>query len=54
MDRRRPADVGREGSAAVRPWLKIAAFVLQAAGTAAQSERDELALLIDYAVQLED
>lgn len=33
---------------------QIAALVLQAAAAAAQSERDELALMIDYAVQLED
>jgi hypothetical protein len=33
---------------------QIAAHVLQAAAAAAQSERDELALMIDYAVQLED
>ena len=32
----------------------IAALVLQAAAAAAQSERDELAFMIDYAVQLED
>jgi hypothetical protein len=31
----------------------IAAFVLQAAAAAAQSERDELALVIEHAVQLE-
>jgi hypothetical protein len=33
---------------------QIAALVLQAAVAAAQSERDELALMIDYAVQLEE
>lgn len=33
---------------------QIAALVLRAAAAAAQSERDELALMIDYAVQLED
>jgi hypothetical protein len=33
---------------------QIAVLVLQAAAAAAQSERDELALMIDYAVQLED
>ena len=33
---------------------QIAALVLQAAAAAAQSERDELSLMIDYAVQLED
>ncbi len=33
---------------------QIAALVLQAAAAAAQSEREELALMIDYAVQLED
>lgn len=33
---------------------QIASLVLQAAAAAAQSERDELALMIDYAVQLED
>ena len=33
---------------------QVAALVLQAAAAAAQSERDELALMIDYAVQLED
>lgn len=33
---------------------QIAGLVLQAAAAAAQSERDELALVIDYAVQLED
>jgi hypothetical protein len=33
---------------------RIAILVLQAAAAAAQSERDELALMIDYAVQLED
>jgi len=33
---------------------QIATLVLQAAAAAAQSERDELALMIDYAVQLED
>jgi hypothetical protein len=33
---------------------QIAALVLQAAAAAAQSERDELKLMIDYAVQLED
>jgi hypothetical protein len=32
---------------------QIAALVLQAAAAAAQSERDELALMIDFAVQLE-
>src|SRR5262245_40869390 len=31
---------------------QMAALVLQAAAAAAQSERDELALMIDYAVQL--
>jgi hypothetical protein len=39
---------GKSGAA------QIAALVLQAAAAAAQSERDELALMIDYAVQLED
>ena len=33
---------------------QIAALVLQAAAAAAQSERDELALMIDYAVQIEE
>jgi hypothetical protein len=33
---------------------QIAALVLQAAAAAAQSERGEMALMIDYAVQLED
>jgi hypothetical protein len=33
---------------------QIAALVLQAAAAAAQSERDELALMINYAVELED
>jgi tetratricopeptide (TPR) repeat protein len=33
---------------------QIAALVLQAAAAAAQSERDELGLVIEYAVQLED
>lgn len=33
---------------------QIAALVLQGAAAAAQSERDELKLVIDYAVQLED
>jgi hypothetical protein len=33
---------------------QIAALVLQAGAAAAQSERDELALMIDYAIQLED
>jgi len=33
---------------------QIAALVLQAAAAASQSERDELSLMIEYAVQLED
>jgi len=33
---------------------QIASLVLQAAAAAAQSERDELALMINYAVELED
>lgn len=41
-------DIGRTGQA------QIAALVLQAAAAAAQSERDELALMIDYALELED
>lgn len=41
-------DIGKTGQA------QIAALVLQAAAAAAQSERDELALMIDFAVQLED
>jgi hypothetical protein len=41
-------DTGTSGPA------QIAALVLQAAAAAAQSERDELALMIEYAVQLED
>jgi hypothetical protein len=36
------------------PDAKIASFVLQAAAAAAQSERDELALMIGYAVELEE
>jgi len=41
-------DIGRTGPA------QIAALVLQAAAAAAQSERDALALMIDYAIELED
>jgi hypothetical protein len=41
-------DIGRTGQA------QIAALVLQAAAAAAQSERDDLALMINYAIELED
>lgn len=41
-------DIGKTGQA------QIAALVLQAAAAAAQSERDDLALMINYATELED
>lgn len=41
-------DIGRTGEA------QIATLVLQAAAAAAQSERDDLALMINYAIELED
>lgn len=41
-------DMGKTGPA------QIAALVLQAGAAAAQSERDDLALMINYAVELED
>ncbi len=41
-------EIGKTGQA------QIAALVLQAAAAAAQSERDDLALLINYASELED
>jgi hypothetical protein len=41
-------DIGTTGQA------QIASLVLQAAAAAAQSERDELALMINYAIELED
>ena len=41
-------EISRTGQA------QIAALVLQAAAAAAQSERDDLALMINYAIELED